>query len=452
MKIIVMTDKPLIARKQKPLNGQAVIPGDKSCSHRALMFAALAPQESLITGLLEGEDVLHTARAMGALGAHIQQGNNRTWQVKGTPAGKLKNPEKTLDMGNSGTSTRLLMGLCAGFPITAHFTGDASLTRRPMNRVIKPLSAMGARFEAHEEGRLPLTLIGSDKLTAIEYRLPVASAQVKSAILLAGLNANGTTTVIEDKPTRDHTENMLRHFGVTVNVTDLENGAQAVSINGGQKLTGYKINIPRDPSSAAFPTIAALLTEGSEITLPRIGLNTRRAGLYETLIEMGADIKFENRRDEAGEPVADLVIRGTGPLKGIDVPENRVPSMIDEFPVLAMAAACAEGTTKMTGLAELRVKESDRLLLVAEGLKACGGAVEMGEDSLTIHGNGKPPQGGAKIKTQLDHRIAMSFLVLGGVTAEPVIIDDSAPINTSFPDFVRLMNTLGTVIEDSRNE
>lgn len=434
---------PFTSQKHAALGGTADIPGDKSCSHRALMFASLAPQESRITGLLESDDVLHTARAMAALGAHIQQGDNQVWQVKGTPSGVLNSPSETLDMGNSGTSTRLLLGLCAGFPITALFTGDASLSKRPMNRVINPLTEMGATFKATEGGRLPLTLTGSDHLKAVEYRLPVASAQVKSAILLAGLRARGTTTVIEDKPTRDHTENMLRYFGVTVDIEDRADGAQAISVSGGQALTGCHINIPRDPSSAAFPAVAAVISEGSLVTLPGIGMNSRRSGLYRTLTEMGADIQYTNERDEAGEPVADLTVRYNGPLRSITVPEDRVPSMIDEFPVLAMAAACAKGTTRMTGLAELRVKESDRLLLVAEGLKACGVKLEMGKDSLTIHGNGAAPPGGARIKTALDHRIAMSFLVLGGVTEKPVEIDDAAPIRTSFPDFINLMNALG---------
>jgi 3-phosphoshikimate 1-carboxyvinyltransferase len=301
---------------------------------------------------------------------------------------------------------------------------------------------MGVRFEASEGGRLPLTVHGAQNVAAIEYKLPVASAQVKSAILLAGLRASGTTTVIEEKPTRDHSENMLRHFGVKVDVTDLENGAQAISLNGGQLMTAAEVIVPSDPSSAAFPTVAALINPGSDILLPKIGMNPRRNGIYTTLLEMGADITLENERIEAGEPVADLRVRGTEMLQGINVPESRVPSMIDEFPILAVAASCANGTTRMTGLEELRVKESDRLLMMATGLKACGVNLEMGEDSLTIHGTGKPPRGGVTIETALDHRIAMSFLILGTATDEPITIDDYAPINTSFPGFADLINNL----------
>lgn len=420
-------------------------------SHRSLMLGALAKEETIIHGLLEGEDVLDTAAAMRAMGARIENAQDGTWRIHGVGTGHLQEPDNVLDMGNSGTSTRLLAGVIAAHPITVTMTGDGSLRKRPMKRVKTPLEEMGAKFLTRTGDRLPLTIQGSDNLRPITYHLPVASAQVKSAILLAGLNTKGKTTVIEDKPTRDHTENMLRAFGADVTTTRDDTGAYVITIDGPQELFGCTVDIPADPSSAAFPAVAALLVDGSEIKLPRIGMNDRRTGLYVTLKEMGADITFANERTEAGEPVADLIIRGTGSLKGINVPAERVPAMIDEFPVLAMAAACANGTTRMTGLAELRVKESDRLLLVAEGLKACGVNLEMGEDWLTIHGTGKPPYGGATIETALDHRIAMSFLVLGTVTDEPVTIDDARPIATSFPNFVDLMNDLGAAIDSPDN-
>ncbi len=436
----------LTSRKSGPLKGTVKVPGDKSISHRSLMFGAITVGETMISGLLEGEDVLHTAEAMRKLGAEIEKGGDGLWRVFGVGIGGLMQPKSVLDMGNSGTSARLLMGLVGGHNITATFTGDASLSKRPMKRVMTPLELMGVKFEASEGGRFPLTQHGPKDALSIEYRLPVASAQVKSAILLAGLNANGTTTVIEEKPTRDHTENMLRHFGLDVKTETLPDGAMAVSVNGFQEMQPCAVDVPGDPSSAAFPVVAALLHEGSELRIERVCVGERRNGIYLTLQDMGADVKFEHQRLEAGEQVADIVVKSTGKLKGITVPESRVPSMIDEFPVLAMAAALADGTTKMTGLEELRVKESDRLLMIAEGLKACGVNLEMGKDSLTIYGNGKAPKGGAKISTALDHRIAMSFLVLGTVTDEPISIDDASPIKTSFPNFVELMNDLGTKI------
>ena len=316
-----------------------------------------------------------------------------------------------------------------------------------MKRVITPLEMMGATFEATDGDKLPLTVTGPDDLLSIEYKTPIASAQVKSAVLLAGLNARGTTTVIEEKPTRDHTEKMLQHFGINVTTEQLEDGSFAISVLGQQDLQPGAVDVPADPSSAAFPAVAALLHQGSDIIMPNIAMSERRNGIYLTLKEMGADIEMLNPRIQAGEDVADLHIKGTNTLKGIDVEPARVPSMIDEFPVLAMAAACADGTTKMTDLGELRVKESDRLQMVADGLKACGVDLEMGDDWLTIHGNGKPPKGGATVKTALDHRIAMSFLVLGTATDEPISVDDGEPIKTSFPDFIELMNDLGCNIK-----
>ncbi len=432
----------LTSRQCGALSGSAKIPGDKSISHRSIMFGALAVGETIISGLLEGEDVLHTASAMRAMGAKIHCGDDGLWRVHGVGVGGLQEPDSVLEMGNSGTSTRLLMGLVGGHDIAATFTGDASLVKRPMGRVIKPLEMMGAQFLGRSEGRLPLSVRGARDCLPIEYRLPVASAQVKSAILLAGLNAPGRTTVIEAHPTRDHTENMLRHFGVEVGKEKAEDGADAIYVCGHAELQACAVDVPGDPSSAAFAVVAALITEGSDITLPNIGINATRIGLFTTLQEMGGSIEFMNERVSAGEPIADLRIRGTGELKGIDVPEDRVPSMIDEFPILAIAAACAGGTTRMRGLAELRVKESDRLLMIAKGLKACGVTLEMGDDSLTVHG-GKAIAGGAQIETALDHRIAMSFLVLGMVAEAPIEIDDAAPIKTSFPNFIDLMNDLG---------
>jgi 3-phosphoshikimate 1-carboxyvinyltransferase len=440
---------PLRSSKAAPLKGSARIPGDKSMSHRALMFGLLAEGETIISGLLEGEDVLNTAEACMALGAKISASGDGLWRVYGAGVGNLKEPAQVLDMGNSGTSTRLLAGIVAGHRIGAVMTGDASLIKRPMKRIMDPLSRMGASFITREGGRLPMAIRGADHAAAISYRLPVASAQVKSAVLLAGLNAAGTTTVIEDHPTRDHSENMLRHFGADVAVKDGGNGAQAIVLQGGQLLRGCAVDVPADPSSAAFPAVAACLVKGSEIRMEGVGINPRRAGIYECLKEMGADLSFARERVEAGEKVADIVVKGTGALKGIDVPLSRVPSMIDEFPVLAMAAACAEGTTRMTGLAELRVKESDRLKMIADGLIACGVRVEMGEDSLTVHGTGRPPRGGVTIETALDHRIAMSFLVLGMVSDETITVDDGRPIRTSFPNFITLMNELGAAIEEA---
>lgn len=436
----------LTARKSGALKGKADIPGDKSISHRSIMFGSLAQGVTIVTGLLEGEDVFATADAMRALGATITK-HEGIYTIKGIGIGNLQQPQTTLDMGNSGTSTRLLMGIIAGHNISATFEGDASLTKRPMGRVITPLQEMGATITAQDGGRLPLTVKGQAQLQSITYEMPVASAQVKSCLLLAGLTAKGTTSVIENHPTRDHTENMLRAFGVTVETKPLQGESKAISIKGGQTLKGTSIHVPADPSSAAFPVVAALLNKGSDITCKNVGLSPTRDGLYKTLIEMGADITITNKDTQGGEITGDLHIKGTNTLKGIIVPASRVPSMVDEFPILFVAAACAEGSTHMSGLAELRVKESDRLGVMAEGLKACGVKLEMTDDSLTIHGTGTPPKGGATIQTHLDHRIAMSFLVLGTVTEKPVRIDDAAPIKTSFPNFIDLMTTLGADIK-----
>jgi 3-phosphoshikimate 1-carboxyvinyltransferase len=436
--------RPLSSTASGPLSGTVRVPGDKSISHRSLMLGAVAAGETEIHGLLTGEDVLRTAAAMRALGARVETGPDGVWRVAGVGVGGLAEPSEVLDMGNSGTATRLLMGLVAAHPITAFFTGDASLAKRPMARVTGPLERMGASFVTRSGGRLPLAVIGTDAATPISYRLPVASAQVKSAILLAGLNAPGITTVIEGEPTRDHTELMLRHFGATVRTEEAEGGGLAVSVSGEAELTGRPVRVPADPSSAAFPAVAALIRPGSEILLTDVGTNPRRTGLYQTLVEMGADISFENARTEAGEGVADLRVRASS-LKGVEVPPERAPSMIDEYPVLAVAAAFAQGTTVMHGLAELRVKESDRLAMIAAGLEACGARVEAGADTLTVHGTGRVP-GGATVATAMDHRIAMSFLVMGLASDAPVAVDDGAFIETSFPRFVELMNGLGARI------
>lgn len=428
-------------RVSAPLRGALRLPGDKSISHRALMLGGLAVGETIISGLLEAGDVHATAAAMRALGVRVQRGPDGLWRVQGVGLGALAEPRRVIDMGNSGTGVRLLMGLVTGHPITAVFTGDASLSGRPMGRVTGPLEQMGATVLAREGGRLPLAIRGAAEPMPIEYRLPVPSAQVKSAVLLAGLTAPGRTTVLEAAPTRDHTENILRHFGATV---DTEDGAAHVV--GQPELIGCAVDVPADPSAAAFPVLAALLVEGSELRLPGVMVNPRRDGFFRIVKEMEADLTYEHPRDQGGEPVADIVVRGTGPLRAIDVPPEIAPAMIDEFPALAMLAACARGTTRMTGLAELRVKECDRLAAVARGLAACGVELVEGEDSLTIHGTGGAPRGGAVIATELDHRIAMSFLTLGLATAEPVGVDDGGPIGTSFPDFVNVMNDMGTNI------
>lgn len=436
--------RPYTARPSQALAGRAAVPGDKSISHRALMIGALAVGETEISGLLEGEDVLRTAAAMRALGAEVLHEETGPWRVWGRGIGGLVEPDDVVDMGNSGTGARLLMGVLASHPLTATLTGDASLRRRPMARVATPLREMGAQIVSRDGGRLPLTVIGTGEAMPIAYRLPVASAQVKSAILLAGLNAAGATTVIEPEPTRDHTELMLRHFGAEVAVEETDEG-RAVTVTGRPELAGRTVRVPGDPSSAAFPMVAAAILPGSRVTLAGVGLNPHRAGLLTTLQEMGARIAVEDRRVEAGEPVADLTIEA-GPLDGIEVPASRAPSMIDEYPVLAVAAAYARGATVMRGLAELRVKESDRLAAVARGLAACGVRVEEGRDELTVHGCAGRPPGGATIETALDHRIAMSFLVLGLAAERAVTVDDAAPIETSFPGFADLMADLGAEI------
>jgi 3-phosphoshikimate 1-carboxyvinyltransferase len=435
--------RPLRSRPgTKGLAGTAKVPGDKSISHRALIFGALSVGETRVSGLLEGEDVLRTATAMRAMGAEVERLGDGNWKVWGVGVGGLAEPADVLDMGNAGTGARLVMGLVASHDFSATFTGDASLRRRPMRRVVEPLQRIGARFVGRSGGRLPLTVVGTAHPLPIEYELPVASAQVKTAVLLAGLNAPGITTVIEPEPTRDHTENMLRHFGATVEVEKTKTGGRIIRLTGQPEFKPATIAVPGDPSSAAFPMVAALIVPGSEITLQNVGLNPLRTGVFTTLQEMGADFSFANQRSEGGELVADITIRHSA-LKGITVPPERAPSMIDEYPILFVAAACAEGDTIVRGAKELRVKESDRLAVMARGLQACGVELEEYEDGILIRGKGKPPQGGAAIETELDHRIAMSFLVLGMAAKDGVSIDDARVMETSFPGFADLMRRLG---------
>jgi 3-phosphoshikimate 1-carboxyvinyltransferase len=410
-----------------------------------LILGALAVGETDIHGLLEGEDVMRTAAAMRALGAQVTRGADGVWLVSGVGIGGLGEASGVIDLGNSGTGARLLMGVLAGHPITSFLTGDDSLRGRPMNRVMDPLRGFGARFECRSGGRLPIAVIGATEPMPVTYRLPVASAQVKSAVLLAGLSAPGITTVIEPHATRDHTELMLAHFGATLNIERDDDGTTHIALTGQPELTGRTVIVPGDPSSAAFVVVAALIVPGSAITLTGIGMNAQRAGLFTTLREMGGDIVFDNERIEAGEPVADLSVRAST-LRGVGVPAERAPSMIDEYPILAVAAAVATGDTVMQGVGELRVKESDRLSAVAEGLSVCGVGVETTADSMTVHGAGGPVPGGGLVRTALDHRIAMSFLVLGMACKAPVRVDDPGPIETSFPGFVDLMNDLGAHI------
>ncbi len=439
----------LTSRRARSLRGRTTVPGDKSLSHRALILGALAVGETRIVGLLESDDVLGTARAVAALGAEVRRDGDGAWRVWGRGIGGLSEPAGVLDMGNSGTAARLLMGVVATHPFTATFGGDASLSERPMERVMAPLRQMGAKFTARSGGRLPITVTGARQPIPIAYELPVASAQVKSAVLLAGLNAPGRTTVVEPQPTRDHTERLLKHFGAEVAVEKTSRGGRrevrTITVTGQPELAGHAVSVPGDISSAAFPLVAALLVPGSEVTLEGVGVNPLRIGLIDTLDEMGAGIVLRNRRMASGEPVADLAARFSR-LRGVTVPAKRAPSMIDEYPVLAVAAACARGTTRLEGVGELRVKESDRLAAIARGLKAAGVGVEEGADSLTIHGVGGTPTGGARVAVNLDHRIAMAFAVLGMVAAKPVTVDDADTIASSFPGFVALMNRLGAAM------
>jgi 3-phosphoshikimate 1-carboxyvinyltransferase len=435
---------PLTARPGGALSGRIRVPGDKSISHRALILGLLAIGETRIEGLLDGDDVLRTGAACRALGASLSQDGPGRWRVRGVGIGGLGQPEGVLDFGNAGTGARLMMGVAGSHPIEATFDGDASLRKRPMRRILDPLERMGTQVVTQAEGgRVPLTLHGPQETIPIVYETPAASAQIKSAVLLAGLNSPGRTTVIERQATRDHTERMLRHFGAEVTV-EAEGTGRRVSLQGQPTLRGASIKVPADPSSAAFPLVAALIVPGSDVLLEGVMLNPLRTGLIATLREMGASIEVVAEREEGGETVADLRVRA-GRLRGVDVPAERAPSMIDEYPVLAIAAALAEGTTRMRGLHELRVKESDRLAAVAAGLAACGAACAVEGDDLLVHG-AREVRGGGPVATHLDHRIAMAFLVLGLAAREGVIIDDASMIATSFPVFVPQLRGLGAAI------
>ena len=433
---------PMTSHKSGPLRGQADVPGDKSISHRSLILGALSLGETRIQGLLEGDDVLDTGKAMQAFGAEVINHGGGSWSVHGVGVGGFAEPDHVIDCGNSGTGVRLIMGAMATSPIAATFTGDGSLNKRPMGRVTDPLALFGAQSYGRSEGRLPLTLIGAAQALPVRYEVPMPSAQVKSAVLLAGLNAPGQTVVIEKEATRDHTERMLVGFGAELTVEQTDAG-RVITLTGQPELRPQDIIVPRDPSSAAFPVCAALIVEGSDVLVPNIGLNPTRAGLFYTLQEMGADLTFENMREEGGEPVADLRAKYSPDMQGIAVPPERAASMIDEYPILSVVASFAHGVTRMHGVKELRVKESDRIEAMATGLRAAGVTVQDGPDWWHVHGLGGAVKGGALAATHLDHRIAMSFLILGMGAREGMSIDDGGPVATSFPIFEPLMAALG---------
>ncbi|WP_095590506.1 3-phosphoshikimate 1-carboxyvinyltransferase [Actibacterium ureilyticum] len=441
---------PMTARRAGPLTGVAEVPGDKSISHRSLILGALSVGETRISGLLEGQDVLDTAKAMRAFGAEVTHHGAGEWTVNGVGVGGFAEPEDVIDCGNSGTGVRLIMGAMATSPITATFTGDASLRGRPMGRITDPIALFGAQSHGRQGGRLPMTIVGAADPVPVRYTVPMPSAQVKSAVLLAGLNAPGQTVVIEKEATRDHTERMLAGFGAEITVEETDEG-RVITLTGQPELTPQTIVVPRDPSSAAFPVCAALIVEGSDVLVPNIGLNPTRAGLFTTLQEMGADLTFENPREEGGEPVADLRARFSPDMKGIEVPPERAPSMIDEYPILSVVACFAAGQTIMRGVKELRVKESDRIDAMARGLEANGARIEEDEDTLIVHGMGPGGlPGGAVAQARLDHRIAMSFLCAGMAAQQPVSVDDAGPIATSFPIFEPLMETLGAQLQRTK--
>lgn len=437
------TPIPMTSHRAEPLTGVAEVPGDKSISHRSLILGAMAIGETKISGLLEGDDVLDTAKAMQAFGAEVINHGGGNWSVYGVGVGGFAEPGQVIDCGNSGTGVRLIMGCMATSPITVTFTGDASLNGRPMARVTDPLALFGAKAVGRKGGRLPMTIVGAAEPTPVRYVVPVPSAQVKSAVLLAGLNAPGKTVVIEKEATRDHSERMLAGFGAEITVEDSEEG-RVITLTGRPELKPQEIAVPRDPSSAAFPVCAALITPGSDVLVPGIGLNPTRAGLFYTLQDMGADLTFENPREEGGEPVADLRAKYSPNMQGIAVPPERAASMIDEYPVLSVVASFATGKTMMAGVKELRVKESDRIDAMARGLRANGVTVDEGEDWWSVEGLGPDGvPGGGTCESFLDHRIAMSFMVMGMGAQRPVTVDDGNPITTSFPIFEPLMTSLG---------
>jgi 3-phosphoshikimate 1-carboxyvinyltransferase len=438
--------RPLTARRSGPLRGTAAVPGDKSISHRALILGALTVGRTTISGLLEAADVLSTAQAMRQFGAEVTRESSGDWRVWGRGVGGWAQPAAELDFGNSGTGARLTMGAMATTPISAVFTGDNSLRKRPMKRVLEPLTKFGATYEAREGGLMPVRLTGADRPICIEYDVPVASAQVKSALLLAALGAPGRTDITQKALTRDHTERILRAFGADVSVEPLPGGGECIGLMGEVELQPAEISVPCDPSSAAFPLVAALTVPGSEICIPGVLLNPRRNGLIETLMEMGADISIQNRRDSGGEDIGDLMVRHSA-LRGIEAPPGRAPSMIDEYPVLAIAAANASGRTSLRGLEELRVKESDRLSAIVNGLRACGVEVEELQDGMIIQGCADDMPGCATVATHVDHRIAMSFLIAGLAARAPIAVDDTSMISTSFPEFEALMRSLGAWFE-----
>ncbi|WP_299667268.1 3-phosphoshikimate 1-carboxyvinyltransferase [uncultured Ruegeria sp.] len=437
------TPIPMTSQPCGPLTGTAEVPGDKSISHRSLILGAMAVGETRISGLLEGEDVIDTAKAMRAFGAEVTDHGGGEWSVHGVGVGGFAEPDQVIDCGNSGTGVRLIMGAMATSPITATFTGDASLNKRPMARVTDPLALFGTQSVGRDGGRLPMTIVGAADPVPVRYEVPVPSAQVKSAVLLAGLNAPGKTVVIEKEATRDHSERMLAGFGAEITVEDTDEG-RVITLTGRPELKPQIIAVPRDPSSAAFPVCAALITPGSDVLIPGIGLNPTRAGLFATLREMGADLTYENEREEGGEPVADLRAKYSPNMKGIEVPPERAASMIDEYPVLSVVAANATGTTMMGGVKELRVKESDRIDAMARGLRANGVTVDEGDDWWSVEGLGiGGVAGGGTCESFLDHRIAMAFMVMGMGAKKAVSVDDGGPIATSFPIFEPLMTRLG---------
>ena len=434
---------PMSSTRVTNLHGEANVPGDKSISHRSLILGALSIGKTKIHGLLEGQDVIDTAKAMSSFGALVKKHKNGEWTVDGFGVGGFAEPEKVIDCGNSGTGVRLIMGAMSTSDVTATFTGDASLNKRPMARITEPLNLFGAKTFSRRDGKLPITVVGSEAPIPITYQTPVASAQIKSAILFAGLNSPGTTTVIEKEKTRDHTERMLKGFGANI-ISEQTSEGNIIKLEGYPELKAQEIRVPRDPSSAAFPVCAALITEGSDILVPNIGLNPTRSGLFDTLKEMNANITFENENFQGGEPMADIRAQFSPEMKGIDVPPERAASMIDEYPILSVVAAFAKGKTMMRDVRELRVKESDRIDAMAKGLKSNGLKIEEGEDWWSVEGREiDGVVGGGVCETFLDHRIAMSFLVMGMASQRTLTIDDSSPITTSFPSFENLMAQIG---------